>query len=224
MHPGLSHINCWIFDLDNTLYPASSDLFTLVDARMTLYIQQLLGLDHDAAYRVQKDYFRDHGTTVAGLIRNHQIDPHEFLGFVHDIDLDRIEHDAVLAEAIARLPGRKYVFTNADHPYAIRVLDRLGLGIVFDDIHDVHDMGLVPKPAPIAYDSLCRRLAIDPARALFAEDMARNLKPAKAIGMTTLWINNGSEQADGSPCPTFIDYETRDLAGWLNDMTGTIDA
>lgn len=220
MDPRLAHIESWIFDLDNTLYPASASLFALIDERMRGFISERLGLDEAAAHRLQKDYFRDHGTTLAGLMAQHGTDPHEFLEYVHDIALDRLSHDQALADLIAALPGRKYVFTNGDRPYAIRVLDKLGLGLHFDDIHDVHDMGLVPKPSPRAYDGLCARLSIRPDRALFAEDMARNLAPAKALGMTTLWVENGSEQAGGTACASYVDYVTRDLTAWLQAMTG----
>jgi len=220
LNPGLAHIDAWIFDLDNTLYPARANLFELIDERMGAYIQTLLGCDAAEARRVQKAYFHEHGTTLSGLMATHGTDPHEFLDFVHDIELDRIAHDAGLVSAIAELPGRKLVFTNGDTPYAQRVLDRLGLGETFEAIHDIHAMGLVPKPAPAAYEGMCARWGIDPSTALFAEDMARNLKPAKAIGMTTLWISNGSEQAGGEACASFIDYETDDLGRWLNEMTG----
>ncbi|MDB5702226.1 MAG: pyrimidine 5-nucleotidase [Sphingomonadales bacterium] len=222
MHPGLRHIDSWIFDLDNTLYPAATDLFALIDVRMTAFISDLLGVDAEEARRIQKGYFHEHGTTLTGLMAAHGTDPHEFLAFVHDIELDRVSHDAALVEAIARLPGRKLVFTNGDVPYAQRVLDKLGLGGSFEAIHDIHAMGLVPKPDPSAYSGMCARWDVDPAKALFAEDMARNLKPAKAIGMTTLWINNGSEQAGAASCPSFVDFETDDLGRWLDKNTGDL--
>ncbi len=215
----LAHIDTWLFDLDNTLYPAACDLFALIDARMTRYIGELRACDHAEAYAIQKRYFRDHGTTLAGLIAEHGTDPHEFLDYVHDIELDRVEHDARLVEAIGALPGRKFVFTNGDAPYAARVLDRLGLGAAFDGVHDIHAMDYVPKPAPESYAALCARWDIAPERALFAEDMARNLRPAKALGMTTLWIDNGSDQASGSYCPSYVDHVTHDLTDWLHDLT-----
>ena len=216
----LAHVDAWIFDLDNTLYPARCNLFALIDARMTSYIAQLKSCDCAEAYRHQKAYFREHGTTLAGLIAEHDTDPHEFLDYVHDISLDRVDHDARLVDAIAALPGRKLVFTNGDAPYAQRVLDRLGLGATFEGVHDIHAMDYVPKPAPSSYAALCARWDIDPAAALFAEDMARNLKPAKAIGMTTLWIDNGSDQASGDACASFIDHSTPDLTDWLHALTG----
>ena len=218
MHPRLAHVRTWIFDLDNTLYPASADLFAQVDRRMTAYIARLLDLDEEAARRVQKGYFLGpHGTTLAGLMAEHHVDPHHFLDDVHAIEMDVLRHDAPLAAAIARLPGRKLVFTNGDAPYARRVLDRVGLADAFEAVHDVHAMGLVPKPHPSAYRGLCERWGIDPATAFFADDMRRNLVPAKAIGMTTVWVDNGSEQAAGDGRDV-IDFTVRELAPWLEQI------
>jgi putative hydrolase of the HAD superfamily len=211
----LDHIDTWIFDLDNTLYPASCDLFALIDEKMGLYLQNLLECDAVEARRVQKDYFLNHGTTLSGLMAKHDTDPHDFLAFVHDIALDRVTANTALVASIAQLPGRKLVFTNGDTPYAQRVLNKLGLGESFEAIHDIHDSKYLPKPDPRAYYAMCARLAVNPETAFFAEDMARNLKPAKALGMATLWINNGSEYGEREACPSFIDHETRDMADWL---------
>lgn len=214
----LSHIRNWIFDLDNTLYPASNNLFALIDVRMGEYIMELLSCDAVEARRVQKEYFFAHGTTLAGLMAEHDVDPHHFLGFVHDIEMHAVERNETLIAAIARLPGRKLVFTNADTPYAERVLGRLGLGESFEAIHDIHATGFRPKPDPEAYRGLCEAYAIDPAQSLFVEDMARNLGPAKAIGMTTVWVDNGSEQAPGDSDRSHIDYTTTDIGHWLFEI------
>jgi putative hydrolase of the HAD superfamily len=219
MLAALRHIDCWIFDLDNSLYPASCDLFALIDIRMGEFIQQLLGCGHEEARRVQKGYFRDHGTTLAGLMKAHGTDPREFLDFVHDIDLARLSADPRVIQALDRLPGRKFVFTNGDEAYARRVLDRLGLGNAFDGVHDIHAMDYVPKPDPRAYAAMCALHAIAPERALFVEDMARNLEPAKALGMTTVWVDNGSEQAGRDADPAFIDYRIADIGDWLTEIT-----
>lgn len=214
----LAHVESWIFDLDNSLYPASLNLFDLIDDRMGLYIQRLLGCDAIEARRVQKGHFVAHGTTLAGLMREHGIDPREFLDFVHDIDLARLAADPGLVAALDRLPGRKFVFTNADEAYARRVLDRLGLANAFDGMHDIHAMNYVPKPHPDAYAAICERNGIDPGRALFADDMARNLAPAKAIGMTTVWVDNGSERGGHDADPDAIDFTVDDVGAWLAEI------
>lgn len=220
----LSRIATWIFDLDNTLYPASANLFTRIDERMGAYIGRLLACDPVEARRVQKAYFHEHGTTLRGLMNHHDIDPHEFLGYVHDIEMDVLAEDVRVIEGIARLPGRKLVFTNGDAPYAGRVLDRLGLGTAFEAIYDIHATDYVPKPDPRAYAGLCAAYGIDPATALFVEDMARNLKPAKAIGMTTVWVNNGSERGDHEACASYIDLEITDVGEWLDTLQGKLAA
>jgi len=217
MIPALAHIDTWIFDLDNTLYPASANLFARIDARITDYIANRLALDPVAARALQKDYFLTHGTTLFGMMTNHGVDPHEFLAYVHDVEMDVLDHNAPLVAAIARLPGRKLVFTNGDAPYALRVLDRLGLAESFEAIHDIHATAYLPKPDPAAYASLCAAQDIDPTTSLFAEDMARNLIPAKAIGMTTLWVDNGSEQGPEAAAG-YVDYTTSDVTRWLHEI------
>ncbi len=210
----LSHIEAWIFDLDNTLYPAHSSLFPQIDARMGLYIQRLLNVDPQEAHRIQKGLFHSHGMTLPGLMALYGVDPNDFLQAVHDVDLEVIRPHPELGDLISRLPGRKFVFTNADAPYAERVLERLGLTHAFDALHDIHALGYVPKPQPPAYHHMCTTHGIDPARALFVEDMARNLGPAKAIGMTTVWIDNGSEQGPETGLD-HIDFRVTDLAAFL---------
>jgi len=216
----LQHVRNWIFDLDNTLYPASADLFGLIDQRMTVFIQDLLGLDWTAARTLQKDYFHAHGTTLSGLMAEHGVDPHRFLAYVHDIEMDVLTEDRRLIEAIARLPGRKLIFTNGDADYAGRVLARLGLGESFEAIHDIHACAYTPKPHPDAYRVMAQAFGIDPAESLFVEDMARNLKPAKAFGMTTVWVNNGSEQGREPDDRAYVDYEVTDLGAWLHRILG----
>ena len=216
----LSHVRNWIFDLDNTLYPASADLFAHIDRRMTAFIAELLSVDLVEAHRIQKAYFIGHGTTLAGLMAEHQVDPHAFLAYVHDIEMDVLQADAPLVAALARLPGRKLVFTNGDGPYALKVLERLGLGGSFEAVHDIHAMNLRPKPQPEAYAGLCAAFDLDPRESLFVEDMARNLKPAKAIGMTTVWVDNGSEQAPDAD-RSYIDFHVPALTPWLEGILET---
>jgi len=219
MLPALAHIDAWIFDLDNTLYPASADLFGLIDKRMTAYVMRITGQSFEDAYKVQKTYFREHGTTLNGLMTDHGVDPHHFLADVHAIEMDVLQEDKNLIDAIARLPGRKLIFTNGDEPYARRVLAGVGLSESFEAIHDIHAMAYRPKPHAHAYESMVASFGIDPHRALFADDLARNLPPAKALGLTTLWIDNGSEQV-GADITDGIDYRTGDLGLWLHEILG----
>lgn len=220
MLAALSPIDSWIFDLDNCLYPATAGLFALIDVRMGQFIERLLECDPAEARRVQKRHFHDHGTTLAGLMAEHGVDPHDFLEFVHDIDLARLTGDPALLTALDRLPGRKFIFTNGDEAYARRVLDRIGLADAFDALHDIHAMGYLPKPNPASYAALCERHGIEPKHALFAEDLAWNLKPAKTLGMTTVWVDNGSERGSHDADPAFIDYRTHDIGQWLTGILG----
>lgn len=216
--PAFAHVTTWIFDLDNTLYPASTGLFDLIDERMGAYIQRLLSCDPAEARRVQKAHFHEHGTTLAGLMREHGVDPHEFLADVHDIALDRIASDPALEAGLGRLPGRKLIFTNGDAPYARRVLDQLGIAHHFDHLHDIHACQLRPKPAAHGYDLLVVQLAIDPARTAMVEDMVQNLKPAKSLGMTTIWVDNGSERGNHGFDPAIVDHRIADVAAWLDEI------
>jgi putative hydrolase of the HAD superfamily len=215
MDPRFAHVRDWIFDLDNCLYPASTRLFDLIDQRMGSYIERLLSCDPVEARRVQKSHFHEHGTTLAGLMAEHDVDPHEFLGDVHDIPLDRIVPDERLAAGLARLPGRKFVFTNGDEPYARRVLAAIGVDGHFDGLHDIHASEYKPKPDPHGYALLCQRFAIDPTHALMVEDMAGNLRSAKALGMTTVWVDNGSERGAHGSDPAYIDHTITDVGEWL---------
>lgn len=223
MDPRFSNISDWIFDLDNTLYPASTRLFDLIDARMTTYVQHLLQLDPVEARRIQKEYFRDHGTTLAGLMKLHDVDPHHFLDDVHDIELDRVAMDTRLGQGLLALPGRRFVFTNGNDAYAERVLKAIGIGDHFHGLIDIHATNYLPKPDPHGYRLLVDRFDIDPRRAVLVEDMAKNLKPAKAMGMTTVWVDNGSDHGDHDADPAAIDYVIHDVADWLQTLTQGTD-
>ena len=215
-----AHVDDWVFDLDNCLYPASTGLFPLIDERMGAYVARLLRVDLVEAKRIQKSHFHKHGTTLAGLMKEHDVDPHHFLDDVHNIALDRVGRDERLARGIAKLPGRKFVFTNGDAPYARRVLDRLGIGDAFVGLHDIHASELKPKPDGHGYRLLLDRFAIDPARAVMVEDMAQNLRPAKALGMTTIWVDNGSERGNHAHDEAYIDLTIADVGEWLEQITG----
>jgi len=218
MTHSLDHIDCWIFDLDNTLYHPRHRLFDQIDRRMEEFVARVTGCPRDEARAIQKTYFHDYGTTLAGLMRHHDVAAEDFRAFVHDIVLDDLVPDAALTAALDALPGRRIVFTNADAPHARRVLDRLGIADRFEAIHDIVACNHVPKPASAAYRQLCDIHAIDPARATMVEDMARNLAPAHALGMTTVWIDNGSEAGSRDHDPDFVDIHVDDLVPWLQGV------
>ena len=220
MDPRFSHIRDWIFDLDNCLYPASTGLFSLIDERMGAYIQRLLDCDPVEARRVQKAHFHEHGTTLAGLMKEHGVDPTDFLADVHAIPLDRVQCDERLRRLLPRLPGRRFVFTNGDAAYARRVLEAIGVGGHFNDLHDIHASSYRPKPDPHGYALLCERFGIEPARALLADDMVQNLAPAKALGMTTVWVDNGSERGNHAYDETVVDVRITNVGEWLETILG----
>jgi putative hydrolase of the HAD superfamily len=213
----LAEIETWIFDLDNTLYPASSRLFDQIHARMQGFIALRLGLSPEAALVVQKTYFREHGTTMRGLMTVNRIDPHDFLAYVHDVDLACVPPDPVLVAALAALPGRKIVHTNGSVAHAERLLDHLGIAGSFCGIVDIAMAGFEPKPALAGYRELLRRHEVSPESALMVEDMAKNLVPAAALGMTTAWLRGtldwAAAGADGSHIHHIVDDLGRFLAG-----------
>lgn len=220
MNPRFDHVRDWIFDLDNCLYPASAGIFDLIDERMGAYIQRLLDCDAGEAKRVQKAHFHQYGTTLAGLMKEHGVDPHHFLEDVHAIELERLQCDERLARFLHRLPGRRFVFTNGDAPYARRVLARIGVAGEFDDLHDIHASSYRPKPDPHGYALLCERFGIDPAHALLVDDMVQNLAPAKALGMTTVWVDNGSERGNHNYDSDVVDERIGDVGDWLESILG----
>lgn len=217
-HRRLERVGCWLFDMDNTLYPAHVNLFGQIDQRMEVYVANLLGLSRSDARTVQKRYFHEHGTTLRGLMISHGIDPHGFLDFVHDIDMSVLDRNDRLDAALSRLPGRRILFTNGDSGYAERVLARIGILDRFDAIHDIIAMDFQPKPNPTSYAHLCAQHGIAPETAFFVDDMAHNLRPAHALGMVTGWVNNGSERGDYGYSADFIDHEMADLTDWLETI------
>jgi putative hydrolase of the HAD superfamily len=211
----LGEVATWIFDLDNTLYPASCRLFDQVQDRMNAFIRDRLALSPEAAAELRRTYFREHGTTLRGLMLVDRIDPHEFLGFVRDIDLSCVPDNPELVAAIGRLAGRKIVHTNGSVRHAERLLDRLGLTASFTGIIDIAAAGFDPKPSLTGYQLLLQRHAVDPNRAVMVEDIARNLAPAAELGMTTAWMRGEPDWAAADAEADFIHHVGDDLAGFL---------
>ena len=217
--PPFEQPDIWIFDLDNTLYPAGCRLFEQIDFNMKTFISKLLGVDRDEAHRVQKDYFHTHGTTLRGLMNAHGIDPTPFLDFVHDIDLSALPASPKMEQALNALDGRKVVFTNASLGYAERVLDQLGIRRHFEDVFDIVAADYQPKPDIRGYHKLIDRYRIDPTCAVMVEDMAVNLAPARELGMTTVWVPRDPLDARASGPRDHVDHVVEDLEVWLHQLT-----
>lgn len=207
--PAFAHVNVWVFDLDNTLYPPAARLFDQIEVRMTAWVQEALGVARDEADRLRAHYWRHYGTTLAGLMAEHGVDPAPYLTHVHDIDFSVLSPDPVLAARIAALPGRRVVYTNGCRPYAQRVLAARGLAGVFDAVYGVEHAGFRPKPERAAFETVFAADGIDPARAAMFEDDARNLAAPHAMGMATVHVAPAP-----APAP-HIAHHTDDLSGFL---------
>jgi putative hydrolase of the HAD superfamily len=211
----LGAVETWVFDLDNTLYPASSGLFPLVQARMNEYIGNLLGVSLEDAKALRAQYFREHGTTMHGLMAVHRVDPHEFMAFVHDVDLSVVPENPALVAALNGLSGRKLIYTNGSVPHAENLIRHLGISHCFDDIFDIVASDFAPKPAMAPLRVFIDRFGVKPSGALMVEDMAKNLAPAAEIGMTTAWVKTDVDWAAIASDADHINYVIDDLAGFL---------
>ncbi len=207
----LRHVDTWLFDLDNTLYPPNTGFRAAMEAKITDYTQALTGLARDEAYALQKRYLADHGLTLRGLMIHHGVDTDEYHQMFEDLSLEFLEQDAALVAAIARLPGRRLIFTNADAGHAQRVMTHLGLEHLFDEVFHIASADFVPKPTPASFDRLCAAHAVAPERTCFFEDIERNLEPAKALGMTTVLVGAREDHAAAA----YVDHAAPNLASFL---------
>ena len=207
-----AHVDAWVFDLDNTLYPPHSRLFDQIEVRMTQFVMDRLGVDHAQANHLRRHYWASYGTTLAGLMREHDIDPDPYLVEVHDIDMRHLDPDPDLAARIADLPGRRIVYTNGSAPYAERVLAARGLTGVFDAIYGVEHAGYRPKPERAAFKAVFARDGLAPDRAAMFEDDPRNLAAPHEMGMRTVHVAPERVDAD------HIHHHTDDLAGFLSHL------
>ncbi|MDR9484589.1 MULTISPECIES: pyrimidine 5'-nucleotidase [Sediminimonas] len=204
-----SHVTGWVFDLDNTLYPPRARLFDQIETRMTAFVMRTLGVPRERADHLRHTYWRDYGTTLAGLMHEHALDPAEYLVEVHDIDLGALTPDPDLAARIRALPGRKIVYTNGSAPYAERVVAARGLSGVFDALYGVEHAGFHPKPDPRAFGAVFARDRLRPETAAMFEDDARNLAAPHRLGMRTVHV------ADAPLGAPHIHHHTNDLSGFL---------
>jgi putative hydrolase of the HAD superfamily len=206
------HVTTWVFDLDNTLYPPHMRLFDQIEVRMTDWVMQALQVDRARADHLRAHYWQTYGTTLAGLMTEHGVDPGPYLTDVHDIDFSVLAPDQALATAIAALPGRKIVYTNACAPYAEKVLVARGLAGLFDALYGVEHAEFHPKPAAQAFATVFARDGLDPTAAAMFEDDARNLQVPHRLGMRTVHVAPAPE-----PAP-HIHHHTDDLAGFLQRL------
>jgi putative hydrolase of the HAD superfamily len=226
--PGFKHIETWVFDLDNTLYPHHLNLWQQVDERIRDYIVGFLKVSPDEAFRIQKDYYRRYGTSMRGLMEEHGLQPDQYLEIVHQIDHSPLQPNPELGAAIAKLSGRKFILTNGTRQHADAVMRRLEIGQHFDDIFDIKAAALEPKPRPQVYERFLARHDVDPTRAALFEDLARNLEVPHALGMTTvLVVPEGARvvlreewELAGRDAP-HVDHVTDDLAGFLRNIVRT---
>lgn len=221
-------VDAWVFDLDNTLYAADCGVFPQIHARMAQFIRETLDLDADAADALRARYWRDHGTTLNGLMREQGLAPELFLDFVHDIDLSAIPPSPALAAAISGLPGRKLVHTNGSRDHAARVLAQLGLEGRFDGVYAIEDSDFTPKPERAAFEQIAEQAGIDPGRSAMFEDSPRNLHAPKEMGMVTILVRApaGSDAAltrepDGAEDPK-VDFVTEDLTDFVTQVARSI--
>ncbi|MBN9070583.1 MAG: pyrimidine 5'-nucleotidase [Rhizobiales bacterium] len=220
-----AHVTDWVFDLDNTLYPHHTNLFAQIDVKMTSYVSELLKLPREEARKLQKELYLEHGTTLAGLMARHGVDPDDFLMRVHDIDYSWLSPDPALGEAIRHLPGRKFILTNGSRSHAENTARQLGILDQFDDIFDIVAADLKPKPAREPYEKFAGLHGIAGPNAVMFEDIARNLSVPKALGMKTvlivprnfeptfaeIWEQDPAQDDD-------VDYVTDDLAAFLRTI------
>lgn len=207
----LRHVRSWIFDLDDTLYPRETQFMGLIQARINAYMVRTVGLPAVEAMVVQKGYLRDYGTSLAGLMAHYEIDPKDFLAEVHDVPLDLLSPDAGLRAGLERLEGPRIVFTNGSAGHARRVLERLALTDLFDGVFALEDADLIPKPDPRTFARMTERFGVEATSAAFFEDTARNLRPGKAIGMTTVLVG-AHALTDASD---FVDHRAAALGPFL---------
>lgn len=209
-----SHVNTWVFDLDNTLYPPSARLFDQIEVRMVRWVMDALKVDKDRANYLRKHYWHTYGTTLAGLMREHDLDPGPYLHDVHDISMDVLTPDPVLAARIKALPGRRIIYTNGTAPYAERVVKARGLDGLFDAVYGVEHASFLPKPERAAFEQVFATDKLDTTKAVMFEDDPRNLAAPHAMGMGTVHVAPTPEAGD------HIHFHTDDLSHFLGRITG----
>ena len=215
-----SRINTWIFDLDNTLYSADSGIFQQVHDLMGKYVSSYLNISIDEAKKIQREYYKEHGTTLKGMMDNHGVDPDHFLNEVHKLDYSIVGPDKDLNQQLEKLEGRKIIYTNANRQHVDDVLKRLDLTHMFKEIFDIKNANYIPKPEISPYQQIIKNFDIDTSSAIMFDDIAKNLVPAKNVGLTSVWVNVGYENFsdDVANSKQYLDYETKNISNFLNQV------
>ena len=195
----LTEIKFWIFDLDNTLYSGQTKVFSEVDKKMSSFISKKFNVDLVEAKRIQKEYFYEYGTTLSGLMKKKNVNPNEFLEFVHDIDISWLPKDKLLRKELIKIKEKKYIFSNGSHAHIKNVTNQLGIDGLFDGAFDITDANFVPKPHLDPYKKLIEKFQLDPKKSILIEDIAHNLEQAKNLGMKTCWLENDEAFAKKDP-------------------------
>ncbi len=211
LSPEFSHVDTWVFDLDQTLYPPEAEVMALIEGKMTAFVARETGLPRDEAYRLQKSYLSEHGTTLAGLMAHYGVEPRRFLDEVHDVSIDSLHPDPELNALIDALPGRKIVFTNGDDPHAVRILAKLQMTALFDGVFHLEHADWIPKPNMVTFERMMAAHDVTPTQAAFFEDSPKNLRPAHQLGMKTILV--GPKAAGNTD--DFIDFRAVSVKAFL---------
>ena len=214
----LIDIKYWIFDLDNTLYSGQTKVFSEVSKNMSAYISKKLDIDLLEAKELQKKYFYENGTTLSGLMRYDKIDPHEFLEFVHNIDISWLPKDLLLRQELIKIKEKKYIFSNGSHFHVENVTKQLGIEDLFDGAFAITDADFIPKPNIESYKKMIKKFDLDPKKSILIEDIAHNLEQAKNLGMKTCWLENNDTFAKKDADKPYIDYKIKSLPSFLQEI------
>ena len=214
----LTKIKYWIFDLDNTLYSGQTKVFSEVDKKMSSFISEKFNVDLIEAKKIQKEYFYEYGTTLSGLMKKKNVDPNEFLEFVHNIDISWLPKDKFLREELIKIKEKKYIFSNGSHAHIENVTNQLGINGLFNGAFDITDGDFIPKPHLEPYKKLIEKFKIDPKQSILIEDIAHNLEQAKKLGMKTCWLENDETFAKKDADKSYIDYKINNLPSFLQKI------
>jgi len=214
----LLNIKYWLFDLDNTLYSGQTKVFSEVDKKMSSFISKKFNVGLIKAREIQKEYFYEYGTTLSGLMNHDKIDPHEFLEFVHDIDISWLPKDELLRKELIKIKEKKYIFTNGSHAHVENVTKQLGIDDLFDGAFDIVDANFIPKPKIEPYKKIVEKFDLDPTKSILIEDIAHNLEQAKNLGMKTCWLENDEIFAKKDADKLYIDYKIKNLPSFLQEI------